>query len=215
MEKASNGQFRNLVGNLNMVPENAINLIDGTLIQRAINECGSGTTQAEFVKWINNGCRLTFMLANAFTVGEVFRHQVEVGDRRLWLSDNTQNWLVKPNMGKVVPIPSSLRKLSEYRLPSNMNDSSIQEVTNNPDLMSEEEFFVVMYLAIFQPQFAKQFLGFTLQKHQWYIFHVMVGGEKMAFCVGWDGGEWSFGVFVFGAGGVWGEGRVFVSFTEA
>lgn len=95
---ASSGQFRNLVGNLNMVPENVISQVDSALIQKGIDECGSGATQAEFVKWINNGCRLNTVLANSFVVGDVFRHQTEKGDTRLWLSENTQNWVIKPKV---------------------------------------------------------------------------------------------------------------------
>ena len=203
------------MGGLLTTKDDAIPTIDGTLIQKAIDECGSGTTQAEFIKWINNGCRLTTILANAFTVGEFLRHQAEKGDHRLWLSYNTQNWLIKPNLKKVVPIRTDLRKLSANRLPNNMNDSSIQENAGNPGCMTEEEFFCVMYLSIFQPGLAKQVLGFTLQKDRWYIFHVMVGGKKVAFGVYWRDVQWRFCASDFDDGRDWRTGSVFMSFVPS
>jgi len=211
MEKAaSNGQFRALVGGLLTTKDDAVTIIDGTLIQNGIDECGSGITQSEFIKWINNGCRLNVVLANAFVVGDVFRHQAETGDRRLWLSDNTQNWLIKPNLKKVIPIRTDLRKLSEYCLPKSMNDTLIQEVTENPGFMSEEDFLCVMYLLIFQPKLAKQVLGFNLQKNKWYIFHTMINGKKVAFNGRWFGGEWVFSADDFDVGYDWRGGGVFL-----
>lgn len=162
-----------------------------------------------------NGSQLTTVLANVFTVGDIFRHHAEEGDRRLYLSDNTQNWLIKPNLKKVIPIYTNLRKLSEYRLPKNMKDSLIQEATDNPDFMSEEEFLCIMYLSIFQPELAKQVLGFTLQKDKWYIFHVIVNGKKVAFFVCWYGGEWRFLTDNFDYRNAWFVGCVFVSFATA
>lgn len=207
---ASNSQFRNLVGHLGMMSESFINQIDGTFIQNAIDKCGSGETQAEFVNWINNGCRLNTVLANAFTVGDIFRHRAEKGDHRLWLSDNTQNWLIKPNLKKVITINFDLKKLSEYCLPQNMNDSSIQENTGNPGFMTEEEFFLIMYLLIFQPDIAKQVLGYSLRKDKWYVFHVMVNGKKVAFNVYWDGGEWRLDAYGFDARGWWIQDDIFL-----
>lgn len=214
MEKAaSSGQFRSFVGGLLTTKDDTVTLMDGALIQKAIDECGNGTTQTELMKWINNGCRLTTVLANAFTVGEVFRHRAEKGYRRLWLSDNTQNWVILPNLKKVIPIRTDLGKLSEYQLPNNMNDSSIQTNSGNPGLMELEVFLCVMYLLIFQPQLAEQVLGYKLRKDKWYLFHVMVNVSLVAFNVHWNGVEWHFGAYAFDRGDAWLAGRSFLSFA--
>lgn len=207
---SSNGQFRNLIGNLNMIPEDIINQIDGTFIQNAIDECGSGKTQSEFVKWINNGCRPNTILTNSFIVRDIFRHRAEKGDRRLYLGDNFQNWVVKPNLEKVIPISTDIGKLSEYCLPSNMNDSSIQTNTGNPDLMELEVFLCVIYLLIFQPELAKQVLGYSLQKNKWYLFHVMVNGKKVAFNVFWNDDEWDLDACKFDTYDWWNQDCVFL-----
>lgn len=210
---ASNGQFRSFVGGLLTTTEDAIPMIDSDAIQKAIDECGSGTTQAELIKWINNGCRLQQLLVNAFTVGDIFRHRAEKGDRRLWLSDNTKNWLIKPNLKKVIPIHTDLGKIVENRLPNNMNDTSIQKLAGHPGFMDEETFLLVMYLLIFQPELGKQVLGYALQKDKVYIFHIMVDGKQVAFSVGWDGDEWGFGADGFDDGFVWIGGFLFLSFA--
>jgi len=211
---ASNGQFRTLVGGLLTTKDDAIPTINGELIQKAIDECGSGTTQAELIKWINNGCRLEQILANEFTVGDIFRHRAEEGDRRLWLSENTQSHL-NPYLKKVIPIHANLGKLSEYCLPNNMNDSSIQSSVGNPGLMEFEKFLCVMYLLIFASELAKQALGYTLKKDKWYLFHVMVNGEKIVFSVDWDDNEWYFDARDFDNGRGWLEGFRFLFFANA
>ena len=207
---ASNGQFRNLVGNLNMIPENVINQIDGNLIQNAINKCGSGETQAEFVKWINNGCQLNTILVDSFIVDNIFRHRAESGDRRLYLGDNFQNWVIKPNLKKIIPIRTDIGELKKYCLPSNMNDSSIQANTNNPGFIEFDSFLCILYLLIFQPELGKQILGYTLQKDKWYVLHVMVDGKKVACHVHWRGDEWRLHAYEFAASARWYGGSVFL-----
>jgi hypothetical protein len=212
MEKAvcSNGQFRNLTGSLNMIPENDISRIDGVLIQKAINQLGNGTTQSEFINWINNGCRLNIVSVNEFTVGDIFCHRAEAGDHRLWFNDDIQNWLIKPNLKKIITINSNLKKLLEYRLSQNMNDSSIQENTNDPGFMTEEEFFLIFYLLIFQSDLAKQVLGYSLQKGKWYIFHGMVNGKETTFYANWDDDGLSLDAYEFGINDWWSQGDVFL-----
>lgn len=216
MEKAAtSGQFRTFVGGLLTTKDDAIPMINGTLIQKAIDECGNGMTQTELIKWINNGCRLQTVLANAFTVGDIFRHRAEKGNLRLWLSENTQNWAIKPNLKKVIPIRTDFGKLSEYALLNSMKDSLIQTNTGNPGCMELEVFLCVMYLLIFQPELAKQVLGYTLRKDKWYIFHVMVNGKKIAFYVGWGADGWNFNARDFDFGGGWSAGSLFLCFAIA
>ena len=210
----TDGQFRTLVGGLLTTNDETINIIDGELAQKAIDEMGNGPTRAEFIKWINNGCRLTTVLPNAFTVGDVFRHIAEKGDRRLYLSDSTQNWLIKPFVKKVIPIPATSRKISEHRLPQSMNDSAIQILAGTPGLLEAEEFLLIMYVLIFQPALAKELLGYELKKDKYYICHVMVNGKKVAFCVSWDGGAWYFRDYDFDRN-TWSEGCLFLSFATA
>ena len=216
MEKATNGQFREFVGKLLVKgSDEKVATIDKTKIQRAINSLSNEEKVMEnLIMFINNDCQLHTVLANAFTVGDIFRHRAEKGDRRLWLSDDVLNWLIKPNLKKVIPIRAELlRKLSEYRLSENMNDSSIQTNAGNPGCMTEEEFLCVMYLLIFQPELGKEVLGYALRKDRWYLFHVLVNGKKVAFGVDWYDDEWGFNAYSFGSGGDWGEGPLFLSFA--
>ncbi len=210
MEKAaSSGQFRNLIGNLNMSPETNINQIKGEYIQKAIDGCGSGITQSEFVKWINNGCCLNTVLVNAFTVGDVFRHRAEDGDRRLYLGDNFQNWIIKSNLKKIIPIRTDISKISEYKLSKNMNDTTIQEKAGNPGSMDLETFLCVLYLLIFQPALAKELLGYSLEKNKYYLFHVEIDGKRVACSLDWDG-EWYLNAYKFDNDNWWDEVCVFL-----
>jgi len=218
MEKATRGQFCEFIGKLLVkVKDEKVTEIDKIKIQEAIDSLSSeeATVLDKFISFINNGCQPTTVLVNSFIVGDIFCHRAEKGDHRLYLSDNTQNWLIKPNLKKVISIRTDLGKLSEYFLPKNMNDSSIQSNTGNPGLMELETFFCVMYLLIFQPELGKRALRFSLQKDKWYIFHVMVNGKKVAFSVRWDVGEWFFSAGGFDHGDDWREGYVFVSLAIA
>jgi hypothetical protein len=219
MEKASNGQFRELIGKLLVKgSDERVATIDKTKIQNAVNLLSKSedeTVIENFIKFINNDCQMEMLLANAFIVGDIFRHRAEKGDRRLWLGDNTQNWLIKPNLKKVIPVLTDLGKLIENRLPNSMNDTSIQTLAGNPGLMNEETFLCVMYLLIFQPELGKQVLGYALQKDKVYLFHVMVDGKQVVFAVRWDEGEWNVPALVFDDGLGWIEGLLFLSFAIA
>ena len=219
MEKASNGQFRELIGKLLVKgSDERVATIDKTKIQNAVNLLSKSedeTVIENFIKFINNDCQMEMLLANAFIVGDIFRHRAEKGDRRLWLGDNTQNWLIKPNLKKVIPVLTDLGKLIENRLPNSMNDTSIQTLAGNPGLMNEETFLCVMYLLIFQPELGKQVLGYALQKDKVYLFHVMVDGKQVAFGVDWYEDEWRVLANDFGYGNDWGEGNLFLSFAIA
>lgn len=209
---ATSGQARSYNAmSVSCIDEETLQGIDGAKFQSIIDN--PDEFRAKFTAWINNGCNLQMVLVNAFTVGDVFRHRAEEGDRRLWLSSNTQNWLIKPNLKKVVPIPTKICKIGGYELTKDMDDSSIQEEAGSPGFMSEEEFFCVMYLLIFQPELAKQALGFTLKKDKYYIFHVVVGDKKVTFVVYWDDVEWGFEAANFDNHYDWRKGFLFVSFT--
>ncbi len=219
MGKAANrGQFCEFVGKaLTNIKDDAIEKVDSEVLQKAIDEFGpEGATKSEFIKWIQNGCRMNYILANAFRVGDIFRHRAEKGDRRLWLSDNTQNWIVKPNLERVVPVRIDLGKLSDYRLPKSMNDSAIQIATNNPGCMDLDTFFCVAYLLIFQPKLAKEVLGYELKKDAWYLFHVeLADGTKVAMDLDGRGDEWNFCASAFGDDDTWPEGRVLLFFATS
>lgn len=219
MEKASNGQFRELIGKLLVKgSDERVATIDKTKIQNAVNLLSKSedeTVIENFIKFINNDCQMEMLLANAFIVGDIFRHRAEKGDRRLWLGDNTQNWLIKPNLKKVIPVLTDLGKLIENRLPNSMNDTSIQTLAGNPGLMNEETFLCVMYLLIFQPELGKQVLGYALQKDKVYLFHVMVDGKQVVFAVSWSEDEWDVSARAFDYGYDWSEGSLFLSFAIA
>lgn len=187
--------------------------IDGDKIQEAIDIPDKENFLAELIKWINNGCRLEYILANTFTVGTMFRHRAEKGDKRLYLSDNTQAWYIKPYAQRVIAVKTDLPKISEYRLPGNMDDTAVQEAKGNPGFMDFDTYMCVMYLLIFQPELAKQVLGYELRKDKWYLLHVeLPGGKKVAVDVNWDAGEWFFLVSDVD-GRTWDGGDLFLYFV--
>ena len=217
MEKAaSRDQFCEFTGKMLVtIKQEHVDTMDSAMLQQAIRNFDKGILQVELIKWINNGCQLETVVANAFTVGQVFRQRATKGDTRMDISGNTNEWLIKPNINRVIRIDTTPHPLVEYVLPQNMNDSKIQEEARNPGMMTEDEFLLLMYLCIFAPTLAKQVFGFNLRKDKYYVCHVLVGGKKKAFGVGWDGGEWYFNADGFGRNGAWSRVDVFLYFAAA
>ncbi len=213
---ASGGQFRNLIGGLNTTTDSAIETIDGAQIQNAIDQLGKGITQEEFIKWINNGCRLSYNLINGFVVEQIFRHRAEKGDRRLYFGDQFKAWCVAPYLKHTVAIRTDLGAVSEFRLPRNMNDSTIQSEAGNPGFMDIDTFFLLWFMLIFNPELGKQVLGYEIRKEKWYLCHVeLPGSVRVAVRVFWDDGGWRFGADAFDDGGDWRGGYILLSFATA
>ncbi len=190
-----------------------ISEIDGQKIQDAIDMPDKENFLSEFIKWINNGCKLTYQLVNGFVFGDVFKHRAETGDKRLYFGDNYRELCVIPNLKKFIAI-RELGRPNEYRLPKSMKDSEIQTATDNPGNMDFETYCCLKYLLIFQPELAEQFLGgYKLNKKEWYVMHVeLPDGRVVAVGLGWGGGEWYF--YAFSLGGLtWCKGDLFLSFA--
>jgi hypothetical protein len=184
---ATSKQFRNLVGNLNMCSDELIEKIDHEKMKQAVNQCFGGCeTKAEFVKWINNDCRLTALSNDQFIVGQIFSGNNYEIDEWIFMDKNTRSILVEPNEGKIITISKFMGGHNEYVLPEAMNDSTIQDRTGSPGYMNEEHFLSCMYVSIFQPYAAKRKLGFSLRKSldNWYTFHVF-GNEIVSYRVRW------------------------------
>ncbi|MEI6022382.1 MAG: hypothetical protein WCQ32_00885 [bacterium] len=211
MEKtATSGQFRTLVGGLLTTNDEAINTIDGELIQKAINEMGNGSTRAEFIKWINNGCRLTPVLTNTFTVGDVFNNKVSKEGTSLFFSDNFKEWIINPFYKKNITIPSfSCKKVFEYLIPENINGSEVDERNFTPASMEIEDFLLILYLFIFQPILGKELFGYELEKEQHYMFHVLLNGKKITCFLSKYGGGYNFNARIFNFS-TWYTGRLFL-----
>ena len=212
------GQLLLMISNLfvTMLTEKSkkISAIDGDKIQEAIDMPDKENFLDEFIKWMNNGCKLTYNLINGFVVEQIFRHRAEKGDRRLYLSDNTQNWIVKPYLKRTVVIRTDLGKLSEFRLPHNMNDSTIQSEAGKPGLMDIDTFFLLWFMLIFNPELGKQVLGYELSKEKWYLCHVeLPNGKRVAVRVYWDDDEWYFSAREFDDGYDWNEGGILLFFA--
>ena len=189
--------------------------IDGDKIQEAIDAEDKETFFDNLIKFINNGCRFNYILANVFMVGDIFRQRATKGDTRMDISGNTEDWIIKPNLKRMVQVRNDLGNLSEYVLPENMDDTRIQEGAGNPGCMDLDTFFCVSYLLIFQPQLAKQVLGYELKKDKWYLFHVLVNGKKVAVGLYWDGDEWRWHAGDFDDGRDWSAGDVLLFFATA
>ncbi len=211
------GQLLMMISNLfvTMLTEKSkkISEIDGDKIQSAIDISDKENFLSEFIKWINNECKLTYQLVNGFVFGNVFKHRAETGDKRLYFGDNYRDWCVIPNLKKFISI-RELGKPNEYRLPKNMKDSEIQTVTGNPGNMDFEAYSILKYILIFQPELAEQFLGgYKLSKKEWYVMHVeLPDGRLVSVDLGWVGDAWGFDAFSLG-GHTWFEGYLFLSFA--
>ena len=195
--------------------DDLLSKIDGSKIQDAIDIPGKNNFLFEFIKWINNGCKLNYLLINAFVLGDIFKHRAEEGNRRLYFDSSYNTACIQPYLKKLIPIRNDFGKISEYNLPKNMKDSEIQKATGNPGCMSFDDYCCLKYLLIFQPESAKQIFGFELSKSKWYVLHVILpNGEKVAVCVYWDDDEWDFGSCAFGVH-TWLVHRAFLFFSTA
>lgn len=213
------GQLLMMISNLfvTMLTEKSkkISEIDGDKIQNAIDMPDKENFLSEFIKWINNGCKLTVQLVNGFVFGDVFKHRAETGDKRLYFGDNYRNWCVLPWFKKFIAI-RELGRPNEYRLPKSMKDNEIQAATGNPGNIDFETYSILKYILIFQPELAEQFLGgYKLNKKEWYVMHVeLPDGRVVAVYLRWDDDEWRFLASSLGAY-TWGEGDLFLSFAAA
>ena len=147
--------------------------------------------------------------SETFKISDIFSHRAETGDKRLWLSDNFTNWVLKPNSEKLINI-QNIGKLNLFTLPESMSDTKIQQAVGNPGYMTPEDFFLVMYLLIFEIEKGKEYLDFSLEKFKCYIFHIVVNGKLVAVYVFWNNDVWYFHAYDFDDGDDWLGGRVFV-----
>gem|GEM_PF-5814156 len=97
-----------------------------------------------------------------------------------------------------------------------MNDTTIQKNTNSKP-MSLEEYWLIRYLLIVNPELGKQLLGYELkQDGTVYIMHVtMTDGSVVAVYLFWYDARWRSGADRFDDGNDWGEGSVFLSSVTA
>jgi hypothetical protein len=214
MEKATNGQFRELIGKfLVKGSDEKVALINKKKIQTAINSLSSedNTVIDNFIHFINNSCRLNVVMGDNFIVGDVFRHRGGEGYIHMYLGDNAQNGLFKPAKDRIIAINPIIGKLCEYVLPENMNDTVIQKNAKSSP-MSEDQFLLILYLLLIKPDLGKKILNYVLDKNKIYIFHVKLNsGTVVAVDVRWRGGEWYVRADDFDYDFPWGAGRVFLS----
>ncbi len=135
----------------------------------------------------------------SFIVGEKFGHRVP-GQVAQWMSDTFQKY---HNLYKdmVIAIPDVLPTLERYVLPSNMDDTTIQQNTKSKP-MTWAQYSLAKYILLY---------GGQAVKGEVYIFHVQVGNEVLAFDLDWDDGEWYSSDFSFDDGSDWFAGGLFVS----
>jgi hypothetical protein len=127
----------------------------------------------------------------SFIVGIVFQHRNSVCVPQ-WFSENFREWLWKRYKERTITIDLTPRKLNEYCLPKNMNDSTIQKNAKSTP-MSIEEYWLIRYLLIANPELGKQLLGYELKKDgPVYIMHLNFDdGTVVATNFYWDIDEWN------------------------
>ena len=152
----------------------------------------------------------------SFIVGEVFQHRNSDCVPQ-YFGDQFNNWIWVPEKDKEIIIDTeAVRKLNEYRLPKNMNDTSIQKNAKSTP-MSMEEYWLTRYLLIINPELGKQLLGYELkQDGTVYIMHVKkADGSVVAVSLRWSDGVWLSTANRFGGGRGWDEGHIFLSSATA
>src|SRR5690242_14652214 len=87
--------------------------------------------------------------ADSFIVGVVFQHRNSACVPQ-WFSDNFRDMVWKPSKERTIKIDRTSRKTNEYRLPKNMDDSTIQKNAKSTP-MSIEEYWLMRYLLIINP----------------------------------------------------------------
>ena len=230
MEKAviSNSQFRNLVGNLSMMPESIINQLDGTLTQNAIDDIGCGKTQTEFVKWVNNGCQLiqqigahvmqfvTFtceiiiLEVKEFVVSDFYKSG-ESNGIKLFFGSNFETWILNPMKKMKISLPES--KLKKHLLIKNAYDTEMQKDFQTKPIISVKEFVAQlknMILAQPNGEFKKDGLDVSGKTN---IFHVDLSelgdNRVVAMSVFRRGDAWYVNAYGFDYINRWYDGRSF------
>lgn len=146
----------------------------------------------------------------SFRVGDVFQQQKENcvpqnhGHRFV-------SWLLGPAKDRNIPINTDHRRLVENVLDRRMNDSVVRSETKFTPPMSEEAFWLVLYLLIIDPELGKKVLGYELQKGKWYFLYMkFTAGQVIAVDFGWRGGEWRFFAHNIDHGRYWARGDTFL-----
>ena len=150
---------------------------------------------------------------DSFIVGVLFQHRNSACIPQ-WFSDNFRDWMWKPCKERTIKIDQTPRKLNEYRLPKNMNDSTIQKNAKSTP-MSIEEYWLIRYLLIINPELGKQVLGYEVNKDSAYIIHVkLADGSVVAVRLYWRVGGWNSPASRFDVDD-WYEGYFFLSSATA
>ena len=218
MESAKSSQFREFIGKL-LVKGSDENIakIDKTKIQNALIALTSADSVAfnNVIAFINNDMRLNVITDQHFIVGDVFRHRGGEGYTPMYIWEGAQNLLFTPNKERVIAINKTIGKLRDYPLTENMNDSKIQKKAKSTP-MSEDEYFLAMFLLIVKPELGKEVLGYTLDTSKYYLFHVKLSsGKVVALGLGWYGAVWGVVDFAFDTNGNWNQGNMLLYFATA
>ncbi len=213
MEIAKRSQFCELIGKL-LVKTNdeKVSLIDKTKIQNVIDSLSSGDDVVDsLIKFINDGKLLPEIDSmESFIVGQVFQH----GNKDLvpqWFGDNFKSWLWTSAQEKTISINVFGNNiLKEYILPKNMNDTAIKNASKSSS-MTENQFWVMLYLLIINPKLGKRILKYELRKDKVYICHVKLSsGVSVAVDLYWFDDEWRLYAYDFDYGNDWYGGCVFL-----
>lgn len=145
----------------------------------------------------------------SFIVGKVFQHRAEdCVPQYHW--DGFVNLLLNEAREQVISVGKAIKNISEYVLPENMNDTSIQNKAQSIPI-EWKSFWATLYCLIIEPELGKKMFNYELKKDKVYILHVRKrSGEVVAFDVRWRGVEWRLSAYGFGTRDWWYDGSVFL-----
>ncbi|MEI7810015.1 MAG: hypothetical protein WCI41_00440 [bacterium] len=107
---------------------------------------------------------------DTFKVGEVFFNNAK-GIMKLDLSEYFENVILKPAKERTISLDIVNRfSLIEYILPKDMCNTKILENTYSVP-PSDDEFWAILYLLIFEPYLGKEILNYSIQKNKKYVLH--------------------------------------------
>jgi hypothetical protein len=136
----------------------------------------------------------------SFIVGKVFQRRTE-GCIPQYHWDGFKNHLLNDAKDKVISTGKAIKNLSEYVLPQNMNDTTIQQNTKSTPV-EESIFWATLYVFLSEGK---------LLKDKVYIMHVQKdSGEIVAFRMHWDDDEWDLNAYEFVTDDWWYRGGVFL-----
>ncbi len=149
-------------------------------------------------------------LKSSFVVGQVFCHNNPDGVMQ-YHRPNFVTTILAPCREKVIAINFDGITLDwEYRLPCAMTDRELRETTDSMP-MTLDEFWLILYALIIEPNLGKEYLKYELTKKKYYIFQfVSDTGMWFSAYVAWIDNAWRLGSPIVNEEDTWEEGKILI-----